>query len=148
MLRDATFELVDADLLAIDTKVKHMNIVGFTTAVVLRLEAERQASAPEFARLFKMAEQTFKATLASVPDDANTWLEWSVVLCLLAAGMFLRNNFVVIGVNCCMNERDVVDRWMLSSRRLQSLSAHESSAEQLPTQHCWQTLVVARLIMP
>lgn len=75
-LRDATFELVDADLLAIDTKVKHMNIVGFTTAVVLRLEAERQASAPEFARLFKMAEQTFKATLASVPDDSNTWLEW------------------------------------------------------------------------
>ena len=43
-VRDPTFELLDADLLSIDTKVKHMNIVGFTTAVVLRLEAERQVS--------------------------------------------------------------------------------------------------------
>jgi tetratricopeptide (TPR) repeat protein len=79
-VRDASFELVDRDLLSISPKVKHMNVVGFTTAVVLRLEAERQRSAPEFERLFTMAEQTFKATLASLPDDANTWLEWGKLL--------------------------------------------------------------------
>ena len=27
-----------------------------------------------------MAEQTFKAALASVPDDANTWFEWGKLL--------------------------------------------------------------------
>jgi hypothetical protein len=69
-VRDATFELVDRDLLSIGTKVKHMNVVGFTTAVVLRLEAERQRSAPEFDRL---SYDAYRVERKFAPADKADW---------------------------------------------------------------------------